>query len=79
MSWLAMSLLTCRFALASADCAAVSAAWSDVGSSVPSLCPAVTCWPGLTATACTVPSAAKPTPAWCTGVSVPTSGSVAVT
>jgi hypothetical protein len=76
---LASSLWTCRFALASVDCAAVSCAWSAVASSEPSFCPARTAWPGCTATDFTVPLTANGTSASCTGLSVPTSCRAAVT
>ncbi len=77
--WLAVSLATRRFALARVDCAAVRSALSDVVSSQPSVCPAVTCWPGFTATAATDPLTEKATSACCTGVSVPTTCRAAVT
>ena len=76
---LTSSLWTCKFALASVDCAAVSCAWSAVVSSEPSFCPAPTCWPGWTATDVTVPLTANGTSACCTGFSVPTSCRAAVT
>ncbi len=79
VSWLLRSLSTWRSAWARVDCAEVRLAVRSVVSRAPRACPAVTCWPGVTFTAATVPLTVKATSAWCTGVTVPVAARAAVT
>ena len=74
--WLSSSSVSLASSAATVDWADDTDSLSAVVSSVPSVCPAVTTWPGVTATVATFPATWNEAEASFTGSTVPTTLSV---